>query len=117
MTCPRCGAPADRGRPLPSGLITVSVWQRIYSGVPGRAGQWSISKTMRLAAVPRAGDQVCLAEGWACETVDRVTFSDGGDVEVVFSMTTDSPDRLDEMARLVADHGWEQLGGPWFSQS
>lgn len=98
-------------------MITVDVELPIVSSVPGRVGNWSLRKTMRLTAVPHADDLIELAEGWAAARVKTVVFSDGGKVHVrLVAPSTNSPWILDEYAKLANDHGWEQSGGPWKDQ-
>jgi hypothetical protein len=94
----------------------VQVWQHIVSKVPGRVGNWSISRKMTLARVPVAGDVICHHDGWASLTVKRVTLGPGFDARVdVIPVSTDSPQILDELELLVKNHGWLQHGAPWGS--
>lgn len=97
---------------MPLYLTRVTVSKRIYSEAPARTGIWTIMKEMLLAEVPRVGDQIEPADGWGCDTVAGVIFSDGGAVDIrMDSMRTDSQERLDEIATLVAEHGWQDNNG------
>lgn len=94
-------------------MITVWIRLPVASSVPGRVGRWSLETSRQLPAVPTVGDQVELADGWASHGVRFATFLADGTVRLrLVPIVTDSPDRLDELARLVIKHGWTQLGGP-----
>jgi len=99
-------------------MTEVDLSQGIYSEVPGRVGNWDIVRRVELPAVPRAGDWVEPAENWGLVPVRYTAFVLNGTPEVVLEpVKTDSPERLDEVDRLVSDHGWKQIGGPWRDQS
>jgi hypothetical protein len=99
-------------------LFPVQVVLHIFSSVPGRTGNWSMTKTVHLTRIPVAGDLISHDGGWGSETVKHVTLCDGGEVEAyLMPITTDSPQTLDELAKLVAEHGWEQHAGPWAGRS
>jgi hypothetical protein len=94
-------------------VVEVEIWRRIYSSAPGRTGTWSVSTRRRLDGVPRAGDHVALADGWASVEVKYVTWrADGPPVVTLMPLDTDYGDPIDEMDQLVREHGWTQHGAP-----
>lgn len=97
--------PGDAGFPL----VAVTAELPVICRVEGSAGVWSFMKRMRLARVPVAGDMIELADGWCCDDVESVIFSDGGEVEVRLrrhQVTT--RESLDEINTLVTECGWEK---------
>jgi hypothetical protein len=98
-------------------MIPVTIERRIHSAVPGRAGNWALIHHRWLHAVPSPGDEVELADGWCCESVDRVTYAADGEIIVCLRpVKTDSPAILREQEKLISEHGWEMSGGPWPQQ-
>jgi len=98
-------------------VVEVALEQTVYSTVPGRVGNWNITRRVTLPAVPRAGDWVEPANGWGLEPVRGTSFlADGPPVVALQPVATDDPARLEELDRLVTEHGWTQLGGPWRQQ-
>lgn len=97
---------------------TVTLSLTVYSSTAGQAGSWTIERRVRLPRVPVAGDQVCWHDGWANESVKTVVLPVDGPAHVeLHPISTDSPDRLAELACMVDEHGWMQLGGPWKGQT
>jgi hypothetical protein len=97
--------------------ILVTIERAVVSSVPGHTGNWAIRTTRAVDAVPRSGDDVVLADGWASAFVKRVSVGHDGRVTVILEpCRTDSPETLGEIGVLVRDHGWEQMGGPWTGQ-
>jgi len=97
-------------------LIAVRVELTVVSSAAGRTGTETMTTLMRLPAVPREGDWIELAPGWAASPVGAVIFSSGRVPLVRLRQAkTDAPERLDEFARLILAHGWEcpgwKLGG------
>jgi hypothetical protein len=98
--------------------VEVDVHLRVVSSVPGQTGNWSYSKVMELAEVPRAGDSIVLQDGTSV-FVKSVSFREGC-IEPVYvdlePTVTDRPDVLDWLRKLHAGKGWSQWGGPWAGQ-
>ena len=69
-------------------------------------------------AVPRPGDWIELAEGWASQPVRNTTYMADGSIYVELEpTTTDNPDIIAEELGLCRDYDWDWLGGkpdaPW----
>lgn len=91
-------------------MIGVTLTQRVVSTVPGQVGNWSITRKVEYPAVPRSGDDVEMAGGWASAGVRRATFCiDGAVVVELEPIRTDSPDVLGDLDLLVSQHGWDRI--------
>lgn len=86
---------------------------RVVSSAAVRVGNWSYSTTLPLPRAPVAGDWVMWDDGWASLHVRDVTLAPGRAIVEIDPVKTDSPDTLDELARM----GWEQHAGPWAGQA
>ncbi len=92
-------------------MIRVTLQQLIYSRAPAEAGSWCQHAERDVPAVPRGGDEVELADGWASQQVRRASF--GADGTVIINLDpvrTDSPHALAEHWELVDNHGWHWVG-------
>jgi hypothetical protein len=78
---------------------------------PGPAGEYVMETGRSYAAVPRTGDHVELASGWASLQVRNVTFLADGRLRADLQrMVTNDPERVADALRLVESHGWHWLG-------
>src|SRR5450756_3258162 len=83
----------------------------IYSNPPAEAGIWCIRIRRWLMAVPRPGDQIELADGWASRCVKDTTFmADGRVIVSLEPVKTGNPDVLREKHTLVDAHDWRWIG-------
>jgi hypothetical protein len=100
-----------------SKLIPVVIRQHVYSTVPGRVGNCAYRHKMELPWVPSNGAFICFTRSdgteYLTEQVKNVIISTSFIHIDLRSVTTDSPDLLDEMDA----RGWERLGGPWKDQA
>jgi hypothetical protein len=99
--------------------VEIEVWQHVASSVPGRVGNWAYSKVMQVAAVPRADESIILLDEISVSVKYAAFVEDCRrpvHVELV-AITTDNPEILDWLDKLVAREGWQQWGGPWAVQT
>lgn len=97
--------------------VKVTVTYSVYSSVPGQVGNWALAKDFQLSRAPVPGEYIEPATGWAAERVKDVFHLADGVVHVrLVTCQTDSPVILADLHRLVTEHGWQQLGGPWKGQ-
>lgn len=95
--------------------MIVEIAQDIYSSVPDMMGTWAIICTRDYGAVPRVGEWIELAPGWAATRVKDVSFLADGRISVTLQpYKPGTRDGLVEHRQLVEVHGWKVLGGgPW----
>jgi hypothetical protein len=83
----------------------------IYSDAPGAMGGFCMEAEREVLAIPRSGDFVELADGWASLRVKDVTFMSDGRVIVELDRTrAGDADDIREYLTLAADHDWSWVG-------
>ena len=110
-------------------MVVVEFRLPVLSEVPGRGGSWDLRRTTELPAVPREGDSVwCGGPDVVHSTVGHVTWTAMGsdrpavEPDVVVRLEPERRgglwiEEFESLDALVADHGWEQVGGPWVGQA
>lgn len=91
--------------------MKVLLQRHIYSDAPAEAGIWCMRAERVLPGIPREGDWIELADGWASSRVKSISFmADGRLIVDLEKVKTNSPSSLAEDHILVDNHDWEWLG-------
>jgi hypothetical protein len=93
-------------------VISVIVRRHLYVSAPAPVGIYCMETTRSVHAVPRAGDWIELADGWASARVRDCTFMERGSRVIIEldNVKTDNPAMIAEDHQLVDDHRWHWVG-------
>jgi hypothetical protein len=96
--------------------MQVTITRKIISSAPIVSGMFLLRIERELPAVPRKGDFVEMADGWASKEVETgAVFTANGEVIVSLKTTrTDNPELVAELQELVDNHGWRWVGNAPF---
>ena len=91
----------------------VTIEMNVYTNAPAEPGIWCLRVQRDMITVPRQGDWIELAEGWASMRVKDVTFMVDGDVIVKLdAVKTNNPELLAEKHDLANQYQWKWIGKP-----